>query len=202
MPHAHAGAGESVNLDTDQRATRAEELLCEQYTGKQIVKLLCKEFKVVERTAYSYLRIAYENLQAGAEDERAIRKTRARATWQTQYRKCLAAKDFSAANYALDRLCKLDGLFAPTKHKIEMGGVVTVGVQIRNVMNVLDVAGLAAMEIVLAQLEVARQKGLLVEDPVPAPQLPEGVSAEDIIDADVAKPTPVKTRGRKQKTTL
>lgn len=201
MPNMEPGDGASITLDTDKRVTRAEELLCEQYTGRQIVRKLCDEFGVVERTAYSYLKVAYENMQSGAAEERAIRKTRARATWQAQYRKCLTAKDFSAANYALDRLCKLDGLFAPTKHKVEVGGSITVGIQIRNVMSVLDARGIEAMAVVLEQLEAAKQKGLLVEEPVGTPALPEGVDPDSLIDVDEPKPAPAaKVRGRKPRT--
>lgn len=201
MPHARAGDGKSINLDTEKRVTRAEELLCEQYTGRQIVTLLCDEFKIVERTAYTYLKVAYENLQSGAAEERAIRKTRARATWQAQYRKCLAAKDFSAANYALDRLCKLDGLFAPQKHKVEMTSSIAIGVQIRNVMTVLDTRGLEAMAIVLEQLEAAKQKGLLVEEPVGTPALHAGGDPDGLIDVDEPKPLPApRIRNRKPRT--
>lgn len=197
MPTGHAGQGETISLDTDKRVTRAEELLCEQYTSRQIVTLLCDEFKVVPRTAYSYLKLAYDNLATSSAEERGLRKAQAIAVWKAQFRRCIKKGDMSAANYAQDRLCRIYGLYAPLKHKVEMTGSISVGVQIRNVMNVLDARGLEAMAIVLEQLDAAKQKGLLVEDPIPTPALPAG-DGDGLFDIDAPKPAEAtKTRGRK-----
>lgn len=189
----HAGEAETTRIDTEKRVTRAEQLLCGQFTSSQIVRILCKEFDVVDRTAYAYLKAAYERLQSDADaEQRGLRKARARATWQRQYRLCLKRGDLTAANYALDRLCKLDGLFAPTKHKVEVTATLSVQVQIRSIVGILDATGLAALDVLMRQIETAQAKGLL----------PAGdAKKQDPVDAeldDAPKPIPVK-RGRKAK---
>lgn len=197
-PSKAVGGGESTYLDTEIRVKRAEELLCDQHSGRQIVRTLCDQFEVVERTAYHYVRLAYDRLQADAANDRGIRKARARATWQTQYRRCLEAKDLSAANYALDRLMRLDGLFAP--EKIEIGGTISVAVQMRAVMNILDADGLAALEIVLTQMEAARVRGELVEAiDDEAATLPEGDEAVAELLGRDGEPVPIPAKGRGRK---
>lgn len=187
-----AGEGESTYLATEKRVTRAEELLCTQYQSAQIVRALCEEFGVVPRTAYAYLKTAYERLQEDDAEERGLRKAKARASWQRQYQRCLDRNDMSAANYALDRLCKLDGLNAPTKHSVVVNATLTVQMEIRAIVGVLDAAGLAALDVLMKQVEAAQAKGLL----------PSGAK-RDPIDAeldDEPRPIPVKGRNRKPRT--
>jgi hypothetical protein len=193
-PSKRSGEGETTYLDTDIRVRRAEELLCDQWSSRQIVEALIKEFSVVERTAYTYIKLAYENLSADAANDRGIRKARARATWQAQYRRCIAKGDLPAANYAMDRLCRLDGLFAPEKH-VHTTTMISVSVQIDAVINVLDAAGLAALDVVLAQLDAAKARGELAdaaaEEAAPA-------DAIEILARD-GKPVPIPAKGRGRK---
>jgi hypothetical protein len=68
------------------------------------------------------------------------------------------------------------------------------------VINVLDTAGLAALEIVMAQVEAAKQSGLLIDvpdEPVENPNLPAGEEGDALLARDgVAVPIPAKRRGR------
>lgn len=193
-----AGDGDTTYLDTEQRVLVAEQMLCEQYTSKQIVTELCQVFGIVERTAYTTLKIAYDRLAQDAAADRGIRKARARATWQKQYRLCLAKGEHQAANYALDRLCRLDGLFAPEKIE-HITTTITVDVQIDAVVNVLDAAGLAALEVVLTQLDAARERGNLLEAPDPEDDggtlLPDGDKGIELLARD-GKPVPIPSKGR------
>lgn len=197
----HAGEGVTTYLDTEQRVLLAEQMLCEQYTSKQIVNELCAVFDIVERTAYTTLKIAYDRLAKDAAADRGIRKARARATWQKQYRSCLAKGDNQAANYALDRLCRLDGLFAPEKIE-HTTTTITIDVQMNAVINVLDVAGLAALDIVLAQLDAARSRGQLLEASDPEDDggraLPDGEEGTKLLARD-GKPVPIPANGRGRK---
>lgn len=191
----HAGEGEVTRLDSEKRITRAEELLCTQYTSRQIINALVDEFGVVARTAYAYLKAAYERLHDDDSDAvaRGLRKAKARATWQRQYQRCLSCNDMAAANYALDRLCKLDGHYAPTKHHHTVNATLSVQMDIRAVMGVLDTTGFKALDVLMQQIETAQAKGLL---PASVKQQPDD-SIVDAID-DRPKPIPVK-RGKKPK---
>lgn len=193
-PTKYAGDGETTYLDTELRVKRAEELLCTQYTGGQIVRTLCEEFAVVERTAYTYLKLAYERMQGDAAKDRGIRKARARASWQAQFRRCIANGEMQAANYALDRLCKLDGLNAPVKHEVEVSATLAVQVEIRAIVGILDAQGLAALDVLMKQIEAAQAKGLLPAGDAKAPPDPDSELA--MLD-DEPKPIAAKGRGRK-----
>lgn len=197
----HAGEGETTYLDTELRVKRAEELLCDQHTSGQIVRKLVEEFGIVERTAYTTLKIAYDRLSKDAAADRGIRKARARATWQRHYQRCIKNGNDQAAGYALDRLCRLDGLFAPEKIE-HTTTTITVDVQMNAVINVLDVAGLAALDIVLAQLDAARSRGQLLEAPDPEDDngraLPDGEEGTKLLARD-GKPVPIPANGRGRK---
>lgn len=191
----HAGEGEVTRTDTEKRVKRAEELLCLVHTSGEIVRMLCDEFKIVDRTAYTYVKLAYERLHVDDDAERGIRKARARAAWQAQYRRCIANSDWSAANYALDRMCKLDGLFAPTKHSVTVTASLSVQVQIRSIVGVLDATGLAALDVLMKQIEVAQAKGLLPAGDAPKPD-PADAAIEELDDAP--RPIAVTGAGRKK----
>jgi len=194
-PSKRGGEGATTYLDTDIRVRRAEELLCDLWTSRQIVDTLVEEFKVVERTAYTYLKLAYDNLAADAANDRGIRKARARATMEQQYRRCIKLDDLSAANYIMDRLCRLDGLFAPEKH-VHTTTTISVAVRIDAVVNVLDAAGLAALDVVLAQVEAAKARGELAEaadeDTGAAPDVEDPL---ELLARD-GKPVPIPVKGR------
>lgn len=148
-------------VEKDRRIVRIEDLLAEQYTTAQIVRLVVKEFGVAERTAYTDVSEAYAAVHADDAAESGIRLVRARRSWQRRLRRAEAAGDESAANYALDRICKLDGSYAPKK--VEMSGMVgvTVNISMRSIVGVLDAAGLAALELVMQQVELAKARGEL-----------------------------------------
>lgn len=101
------------------------------------------------------------------------RKRRHRAALEFLYRDSLAARDRTNAGKTLDRIAKLDGLYAPIKIDVT-SNVKTVGVEIDKVIAALDARGLEAFELVLAQLDKA---GIAVKDGGEPPSLPELVPA-------------------------
>lgn len=123
--------------------------------------MIATEFKITERTAYSDIAAVYASVQAESADDSAIRIGRARRTWQRLMRDAEEHDDRAAANYAHDRLCKLDGLYAPKR--VEMSGSVglSVSVSMRSIIGVLDATGLAALEIIMQQVEAAKARGEL-----------------------------------------
>jgi hypothetical protein len=145
--------------DKRKRIARIEELIASRYSNVEIVRLIEKEFEVAERTAYDDLKEAYERWAASDDLEREHRLDVARRAWERRYRRCEERGEESAANYALDKLCKLDGLYAPKK--VDVSGTVAVTVSMRAVMAVLDAEGIAAFETVLRQVEAAKARGEL-----------------------------------------
>lgn len=161
-----AGQGITTRVTTEQRVKRTEQLIAKLYTTRQIVDLLCAEYGIVPRTAHADIAIAFERLQADAADDRAVRKTQMRRVIHGLIRSHMSAGDRQAANYLVDKLCKLDGLYAPEKHEIT---TVSVEMRIDVLINILDAAGQAALDVVLEQIEVAKEKGLLLGDPIDVP---------------------------------
>ncbi|MDQ1446791.1 MAG: hypothetical protein QOI20_3255 [Acidimicrobiaceae bacterium] len=164
-------------VEKNKRIERIEDLIAQQYSTKQIVAKVVDEFGVAERTAYTDITECYERAVPDSEEERSRRLDRARRSWQRRMRLAEEKGDQSAANYALDRLCKLDGLYAPKK--VEMSSSVTVSVSMRSVVGVLDAAGLAALELVMQQVEAAKARGEL-----PAAEPPELVPVESDAEHD------------------
>lgn len=182
---AKAARKREFNWEKERRITVAEKLIARQYTGRAILMRLCQKYKVDQRTAYAYIAVAFQRLAADAENDRPIRKARMRLTLQSLMRAHMTKGDGSSANRAADMLCKIDGLYTPEKITIEH----TVGVplEIERVVDVLDNAGLAALEVVMAQVEAAQLKALPAGDstdpseasaPLGIPALP-GLLTED-----------------------
>lgn len=146
-------------VDKNKRIDRIEELIALQHSTAQIARIIAKEFEVAERTAYNDITETYARALPDSQEESSTRLARARRSWQRRLRVCEEQGDQSAANYALDRLCKLDGLYAPKK--LELTANVTVSVSMRSVVGVLDAAGLAALEVVMQQVEAAKARGEL-----------------------------------------
>lgn len=163
--------------DRHERMRRIEVLLAKQYTTKQMIRIIQAEEEppVSERQVYTDIAEVYATIQAEDADERAIRLARARRTWARQYRRCVDKGDMSAANYALDRICKLDGLYAPKK--IEVSGTLSLSARVTSLVGILDADGIAALELIQRQIAAARDNGLL-----PAPVQDE--SMPSVIDVD------------------
>ena len=148
------------SLERHKRFKQIEELLAEQYTGGQIVRHMMKEHGLQERQCYLDLSEVYARCQADDARDHDVRMSKARLAWGRRLRMCESAGEQQAANYALDRICKLEGLYAPKKIELTQT-TATVNIQITALVGVLDAAGLAALELVQQQIEAARQRGLL-----------------------------------------
>lgn len=157
------------NVKSAARHTRflkIADMVAEQWTGQQIVRAIADQFTISIRQAHFDLAEVYAQCRADSSADQEIRISRARLTWQRRMRLCELKGDQAAANYALDRLCKLDGLYAPKK--IEVGGTVGVVVQMRTVLSALDAIGLAALDVVMQQLALRGIGGLPGMVDVPA----------------------------------
>jgi hypothetical protein len=151
--------------DKNFRIRLIEDLLAQQHSNHEIVRLVAEQCHVAERTAYDDLKEAMARAVPESEDERISRIDRARRMWQRRIRICELQNKQADANYAADKLCKLEGVYAPKK--IEFSGTVGVAIEMRAVMGILDAAGIAALELVLEQVERAKAAGKL-----PAPGAP------------------------------
>lgn len=79
-----------------------------------IVREAAKRFDVTEMTAKGwYTRTLLQLGDEAQQIEKDWRRAQMRAAFSDFYQKALIAKQFNSAITALDRLCKLDGLYAP-----------------------------------------------------------------------------------------
>jgi hypothetical protein len=100
---------------------RAVEILVQQYKpASEIVRVITAKFDCCERTVYDDIKVVWERLQAADGEERDVRKHQMRSTLRRLFAKTVKVCDFKSAVAVLDRLCKLDALYAPVQ--IEHGG--------------------------------------------------------------------------------
>jgi hypothetical protein len=107
------------NGDALRRGIRIDALLASSQSTRKIAQTIVAEYDVAERTAYLDIAAAYERLRVADDVERAHRKNRIRLRWERQFQRCLSKGEMSAANYALDRLTKLDGLYEPDRVEVK-----------------------------------------------------------------------------------
>lgn len=150
------------------RFAQIAELIEQQWSGPEIVEKLCVEHGISERMAQYDLAAVYEEFRKGDAEDQAVRIARARRAWQRQFRDCKTAQDRDAANYALDRLSRMDGVYAPKQ--VSITGTIGVAVEIRAVMRALDDAGLVALDLVMGQLKRA---GIGLTPTTSAPATPQ-----------------------------
>lgn len=152
-----------TELARAQRIAEIETLMAGPYTKPEIMRMMAEQHGIAERTVrLDVAAIEQEWIKADVEDSKLRHATAIRA-WMRRVRLCEAAEEQQAANYALDRLHKITGEFAPTK--LEVSGTVSMDVKIEALVATLDVAlddeGKRCLAIVQAQLEAARARGLL-----------------------------------------
>jgi hypothetical protein len=87
--------------------------LCMRHSD--IVVHIKKKFQISERQVHYDINQAYRRHEEDEDDARPKRKNNMRRTMEALYRKCLIENDLKAGIQVLDRLCKLDGLYAPEK---------------------------------------------------------------------------------------
>jgi hypothetical protein len=122
----------AVNVRTTQkrvdprRLERVEVLLALQTTGTQVCRMVMAEFGVCEQTVrhdIARVMFAHENKDAMTREER---RQQMRLSLKQLYQRCVNGKDYRGAGFVLDRICKLDGLYAPDNVNVNHTGVVLV----------------------------------------------------------------------------
>lgn len=150
------GLANNRNNPHTERVLYTEQLWRALYSHVEIIDIVSRRFGVSESCVRNDVRKISKRYMAEEHDPDVIssRKSQMRAKLTELEREARANNDRSTARYALDRLCKLDGLYAPVKVDVT-STVQTVGLEIEKVAAALDADGLAALEIVMVQLQRA-----------------------------------------------
>lgn len=109
------------------RIRRAEALISLQLSSGQVRQKLMEEYGVSERTAHSYFNAAWKLVEIDDAADRPRRKNQMRMTMKAALQRALAKGDMKAVAALIDRLCKLDGLYAPTEVRLEGEGAIVTG---------------------------------------------------------------------------
>lgn len=106
--------------DMQLRLERVEELLRACKTTASIQRLLSEEWQVTHRCVRMYITKVYEQWQAEAGESVAMRRDQRRAQLEGILELAVSGyePDLKAAVAAVDRLCKIDGVFAPMEHLV------------------------------------------------------------------------------------
>jgi hypothetical protein len=114
--------GKGSRLKADERLF-VESLLASVTPHAIIRREIQKRFGINERRASAWISYVYallaEEAKPQAKDER---RAQMRNVLGDFYQKAVLAKNFNAAVTALDRMCKLDGLYAPEQHDVRHQG--------------------------------------------------------------------------------
>ncbi len=159
-----------------ERRMYVEQLWRSMYSAGQIIEIVAHRYGVTGRTVANELaqikkRYVFEEADL---DTIRSRKAQMRSTLTDLTHESRATGDLATARYALDKLAKLDGLYAPTKVEIETK-VNVIGLQINTIVAALDEDGLKALELVMGQLAA---KGIAMA----AEPEPSTLVAGDVID--------------------
>lgn len=101
-----------------------QRLLVESYLATMtphsvIKKEIAKKYGIREERVGEWIRNVYDMLRMEADPiKKDERRAQLRAALGDFYQKALLARQFNAAVTALDRLCKIDGLYAPDEVEI------------------------------------------------------------------------------------
>lgn len=167
MPSKPGSATTARSIARVSRIDRIEQLLLD--ADKPVEPTIRREFPnedgtpLSERVIKRDIAEAWHRIRARFDAERDILAAKARAKWERRERLADKRGDTQAGNYALDRWTKLLGLYAPTKLEVSGGVSMRVDVRLDGIVGILDAEGLAALEVVMAQIERARAAGLLPE---------------------------------------
>jgi hypothetical protein len=153
----------------EKRLQRVEEMLLvvepKPHSNAEIVKAIVEEFKIDRRIAQRDLSEVWHRRGREQAANRAAMVAEADHDWRRREAMADAKGEIQAGNFALAQRHRLLGLFAPTKieHSGSVGITATLDVNVRleAVIGVLDSEGLAALEVVLGQVERARARGAL-----------------------------------------
>lgn len=174
----------------DERQAYVDLLWRMQYDDLEILQWTARYFPTSRGTVAYDLRCIRARYLAQDRDPRvtAVRKARLRLALEDLYRRCLGHNEHGNATKVLDRIAKLDGLYAPLKLEVTSTNV-HVALTVDKIVEVLDEAGLRAFEIVVEQLERAGVAGLLgaavAEDPSDGEDDPQGDDVPPgVIDVD------------------
>lgn len=148
------GRGPEPDLE---RRSYVEQLWRSGYADCEIIEIVTRRHHCAEPTVRKDIRRTKKIYLKADSDELTIatRKAQMIATMHDLAREARAAGDRSTARYVYDKICRIQGLFAPTKIEATSTTRVEVGLQIEVIVKHLDAAGLTALETVLLQLEAA-----------------------------------------------
>lgn len=110
--------------ETEKRRRKVENYLAIQMDPREVQARIEQEFQVTRRTVRNDINWVYQQWEAESEQERPLRRNMMRRSMRSVLKRALAAEQWNVAIQILDRLCKLDGLYAPSEAKILHSGVV------------------------------------------------------------------------------
>ena len=102
----------------EKRFAAVQRLVVLQMEYGDIAKRISEDFNVSIEQSRLDIKAVYRSMQEASVHERPMRAHNMRRSMQAFYRQALQAKQFKAALAALDRLCRLDGLYAAEKHEV------------------------------------------------------------------------------------
>lgn len=103
-----------------ERLRDVERYLSLQLRHAEIEAKIVEKYGCSDRTVRNDIRKVYARLEAEGEKERPMRKSQMRETLRKFYQRAVSKDQWAPALQALDRLCRLDGLYEADKISAEL----------------------------------------------------------------------------------
>lgn len=115
-----------------KRRSEVADLLAAQVAPRDIEQRISEKYDISPRMVRVDIVKAYELMEQDAAKERPFRRAKMRVTLQQLYQRCMARRRYTAALGALDRLCKLDGLYAAERMEVTTEAAQLTSAQVRD----------------------------------------------------------------------
>lgn len=107
-----------AKIMTQQRKDEVRMLIKAGCSFSTIEKDMCEKWGVEERLVRNYIaKVMHEITEISRMYNNEQRVSQRRLQLENLYETCMLAKDFKSAASAMDKLCRIDGVFAPDQVK-------------------------------------------------------------------------------------
>lgn len=108
-----------------ERINVVDQMLRSCYTHQAIISVITREWQIQQRQARNYIRKVYDRWEKEAKETFVDRVHLRRSQLEGVLEKAMQGGDLRIAVAALDRLCRIDGAYAPTEINATVTGLET-----------------------------------------------------------------------------
>lgn len=109
------------HLQRAERRRKIEAMLALYIDSAEVARRISGEYGVTQRQVYLDIQVVLKQLES-THPPRAVRRLRVLRSLERLYQKCIQASDFRAAVMVQDKICRIEGLYAPEVIEMDHSG--------------------------------------------------------------------------------